>query len=84
MKKLAEMSNRQIRQHYNSKIRSLSRYKQDFETEMNIKNSLYAYIIGRGMYDDLVAYSRTHDMRDPGAHERATRQIGMRFPEYMN
>lgn len=46
MKKLSEMSNRQIRQYYNTKIRSLSWYRKKFEVEKNIKNSLYSFILG--------------------------------------
>jgi hypothetical protein len=84
MRRISEMSNRQIRQHYNARIKELSRYRHGFEIEKNIKNSLYAFVIGKGLYNDLVAYSRTHQMSDPGGHERSIKEIGMRFPENMN
>ena len=73
-----------MRAHYNGKIKQISRYRRDFETEMNIKNNLYSFILGKGLYRDLVDYSRGRDMTNPGGHERAIRQTELSFPEYMN
>ncbi len=84
MKKLSEMSNRQIRQYYNTKIRSLSWYLKKFEVEKNIKNSLYSFILGKGLFDELVKYNRTHHMTEQEGYERAINNIVMRFPDNMN
>lgn len=84
MKKISDMSPREMRAHYNGKIKQLSRYRRDFETEMNIKNNLYSFILGKGLYKDLVEYSRGRDMAQPGGHERTVDQIGLRLPENMN
>lgn len=84
MKRIKDMSPRGLRKHYNAKIKQLSRYKQDFETEMNIKNNLYSFILRQGLYDELVKDNRGRDMTKPGGHERTVDQIGLRFPELMN
>lgn len=84
MKKISDMSPREMRAHYNRKIKQLSGYKQSLETEMNIKNNLYSFIMEQGLYKELVKFNRGRDMTKPGGHERTVKQVGMRLPENMN
>lgn len=62
----------------------LDRYREKLETETNIKNNLYAFIINQGLFEELVEYERNTDMRSPDGHLRALQIIAMHLPESSN
>lgn len=49
----------------------LSEIQRRFDVEKNIKNNLYAFIMERGLFDELRDYSSKHDMSSPDGHSRA-------------
>jgi hypothetical protein len=63
----------------------LAEVQRHFDVEKNIKNNLYAFILDRGLFNELKDYSRSHDMSSPDGHKRTVDNIVLNvLPEFKN
>jgi len=60
--------NRALLKELKQKKSELEKYKRDFETEKNIKNGLYFFILTNKLYKQLVTFSRTNDYQKEDYH----------------
>jgi len=62
----------------------LDEIQRQFDTEKNIKNHLYNFIISKGLINDLKAYQSSHDMTDPNVCYLAITALTINLPESKN
>lgn len=64
----------------------LAEVQRRFDVEMNIKNNLYAFILSKGLLDELKEYQTTgNDMTSPDGHSRAVACVALNvLPEFKN
>ncbi|MGV8092497.1 MAG: hypothetical protein AB2L24_11615 [Mangrovibacterium sp.] len=65
-------------------LKELDQYREKSETEANIKNNLYAFILNQGLFKELTDYERSTNMGSPDGHLRALKLIAMQLPESSN
>ncbi|MFK7750557.1 MAG: hypothetical protein AB8B65_19350 [Kordia sp.] len=53
--------NRALLKELKQKKSELEKYKHDFETEKNIKNGIYFFILTNNLYEQLVTFTETND-----------------------
>lgn len=63
----------------------LAEVQRRFDVEKNIKNNLYAFILEKGLFNELREYERTHNMSSPDGHARAVAGVALNvLPEFKN
>jgi hypothetical protein len=63
----------------------LNEVQRHFEVEKNIKNNLYAFILSKGLFKELVEYGKTHDMTSMDGFERAKAAVALNvLPTFKN
>lgn len=55
----------------------LDEVQRRFDVEKNIKNNLYAFILERGLFNELKEYSQSHDMSSPDGHKRVVDNLAL-------
>ena len=55
----------------------LDEAQRRFDVEKNIKNNLYAFILERGLFNELKEYSQSHDMSSPDGHKRVVDNLSL-------
>src|ERR1035437_701447 len=55
----------------------LAEIQRMYDVEKNIKNNLYAFILERGLFNELKEYSQSHDMSSPDGHKRVVDNLAL-------